>query len=157
MSDASSMSAVRTAVKAAAGLGVPGVFAPGLDEAGMAAIWTTMITTIARRRGVGISAVAAGKIVASASASVAAYRMGSRLLTLAMAPLLLVLPIVGVPAAVALNSILNAWFTYRLGVACDRRFADPGFSARECLLVVKGLAGLPTVSELVELSDMLRG
>ena len=60
--------AIRIAARAAAGLGVPGLFHPGLDEAGMAAIWLTMVTTIAKRCGARLTPATAGKFVTAGAA-----------------------------------------------------------------------------------------
>lgn len=72
---ATSEDAIRTAVRAAAGMGVPGIFSPGLDEAGMTAIWGAMVTTIAKRQGAELSPATAAKLVASALAGVSALQL----------------------------------------------------------------------------------
>ena len=155
--DPGAVSAIRTATMAAAGLGVPGLFHPGLDQAGMATVWVTMVTTVARRCGADISRATVIKLVTSALSSVAAYTLGSKILTWAALPLLAAFPVAGIPAVVALNSTLNALFTYRLGRECVRRFGRPGFTARDMLDVGRHLLGLPTVAELAELGEVLRG
>jgi hypothetical protein len=155
--DPGTVSAIRKATIAAAGLGVPGLFHPGIDEAGMAAIWTGMVTAIARRSGATVSSAVVAKLVTSALSGVAAYTLGSKVLTWAALPLIAVFPVAGIPAVVALNSTLNALFTYRLGRECARRFSKPGFTARDAVDVARHLLGLPTIAELGELRRMLSG
>ncbi|MFC7531524.1 hypothetical protein [Actinoplanes sp. GCM10030250] len=155
--DPGATSAIRKATLAAAGLGVPGLFHPGIDETGMAAIWTSMVTVVARRSGATVSPATITKLVTSALASVAAYTLGSKILTWLALPLIAAFPVAGVPAVVALNSTLNALFTYRLGRDCAQRFSRPGFTARDALDVGRHLVGLPTVTELADLRDVLRG
>ena len=57
---------VGTAVAAAAGLGVPGLFIPPLDATGVGATWTGMVVAIARKSGHEMNTAAAGKIVIAA-------------------------------------------------------------------------------------------
>jgi len=149
--------AVQVAVRAAAGLGIPGIFHPGLDEAGMGAIWLTMVTTIAKREGAEISAATAAKLVASAVASVSAYSMGSKVLTWALLLIAHALPFVVIPAGVALNVALNALFTYKLGKSCIRRFSDPKFNPRDAIAIGAHMVMTPTLSEIGDLKRILTG
>lgn len=149
--------AIRTATLAAAGLGVPGLFHPGLDEAGMTAIWLTMVTTVAKRCGANLSSATAGKFVTSALSSVAAYSLGSKILTWAAMPVLLSFPVAGIPAAVAMNSVLNGLFTYRLGRECVTRFSDPRFTARDVVDFGRHLIAFPTFAEVAEIKRVLSG
>jgi hypothetical protein len=147
--------AVRTAVMAAAGLGVPGLFHPGLDESGMSAIWLTMVTTVAKRCGATVSSATAGKLVTSALSSVAAYTLGSKILTWAAMPLLASFPVAGIPAVVAMNSALNALFTHRLGRECIRRFSRPEFSGRDIADLGRHLVALPSLTEIADIKRLL--
>jgi hypothetical protein len=146
--------AVKKAVRAAAELGVPGIFHPGLDEAGMSVIWIAMVTAIAQRKGIPISTVTATKIVGSALAGVAAYSTGSRILTWGLVLILHVMPLAVVPAAVGLNVALNALFTYKLGTTCIRRLSDPELSAREILDIGRQIVMVPTLTEIGEIKRM---
>jgi hypothetical protein len=146
--------AVKKAVRAAAGLGIAGIFHPGLDEAGMSVIWIAMVTAIAQRRGVCISRVTATKIVGTALAGVAAYSTGSRILTWGLVLILHVMPIAIVPAAVGLNVALNALFTYKLGTTCIRRLSDPELSAREIVDIGRQIVIVPTLTEIGEIKRM---
>lgn len=60
---------------------------------------------------------------------VAAYSLGSKLLTWGFLATQVVLPGLAIPTAVAMNAALNTTFTYRLGRECVRRFADPNFTS----------------------------
>jgi hypothetical protein len=131
---------VRVASRAAAGIGVPGILSPGLDEAGLYAIWLAMVTTIAKRSGAELSAPTAAKLVASAIADVTAYSSGSKILYWGMVGVFHAVPFAAVPAAMAMNSALNAALTRRLGRRCIARFSDPRFRACDVLGIVKGLA-----------------
>jgi hypothetical protein len=147
--------AVKKAVRAAAGLGVPGIFHPGLDEAGMSVIWIAMVTAIAQRRGISISRTTATKLVGTALAGVAAYSAGSKILTWGLLLILHVMPIAIVPAAVGLNVALNALFTYKLGTTCIRRLSDPELSTREIVDIGRQIAMVPTLTEIGEIKRML--
>jgi len=153
----SSEAAVRMAVRAAAGLGVPGIFHPGLDEAGMSAIWLAMVTTIAKNQGAELSPQTAAKLVAAAVASVSAYSMGSKVLTWALILILHMLPFAVVPAAVALNAALNALFTYKLGKTCIKRFSSPKLTPQEIISIGAKIVMVPTLSEVSEIRRMLTG
>jgi hypothetical protein len=147
--------AVKTAVRAAAALGIPGIFHPGLDEAGMGVIWTTMVTTIAKRQDVPLSPTVATKLVGTALAGVAAYSTGSKVLTWGLVLVLHVVPVAAVPAAVGLNVALNALFTYKLGTTCIRRLSDPRLSTREIIDIGRQIAMVPTLTEVGEIKRML--
>jgi hypothetical protein len=154
---ATAEAAVRKAVMAAAGLGVPGLFHPGLDETGMSAIWITMVTAVAKRCGATVSPATAGKMVTSAVSSVAAYSLGSKILSWAAMPLLVSFPVAGIPAVVAMNSALNALFTYRLGRECIRRFSRPGFTGTDVLDIGRHLIAVPSMTEIGEIKRLLAG
>jgi hypothetical protein len=143
---------ITIAVIAAAGLGVPGLFLPTLDMAGMGAIWTTLVLAIASTAGRSVDIATAGKLVTSAVGAVSAYIVGSKILTWAAAPLIFAFPLAGVPAVIAVNAMLNAIFTLRLGIACARRFSTPDFTAGDVLDLAADIAGylikLPSREEI---------
>jgi uncharacterized protein (DUF697 family) len=149
--------AIRTAVRAAAGLGVPGLFQPGLDEAGMMTIWTAMVITIAKRQGAELSPATATKLVASAVAGISAYKLGSKILTWTIMLIGSAVPFVTVPAGMAFNVALNALFTYKLGRECTQRFADPTFTKADVLSIGRQLVLMPTLSEIGEIRRLLAG
>jgi uncharacterized protein (DUF697 family) len=151
---------VGTAVVAAAGLGVPGLFVPPLDMAGVGATWTGMVIAIAKKSGHEINTAAAGKIVAAAVGALGGYKLGSKLLTWAATPLLLTFPVAGVPAVVAANATLNALFTLKLGVATCKQFSRPGFGAKDTAELAVGIAGqlvpMPTRKEMGLVKELIR-
>jgi uncharacterized protein (DUF697 family) len=148
---------IRTAVLLAAGLGIPGLFHPGLDETGMGAIWLTMVTSIAKRSGAEISPATAGKFVTSALSSVAAYSLGSKILTWAALPVLAAFPVAGIPAAIGMNAALNALFTFRLGKECVKRFSDPRFTSSDVITLGRLLVSIPSTSEIRDLKRLISG
>jgi uncharacterized protein (DUF697 family) len=147
--------AVRTATRAAAGVGVPGILAPGLDEAAMYTIWLAMITTVAKRTGASLSPASAAKLVASALGGAAAYTVGSKVLTWGVLAVLAAVPVAALPAAMGMNAAINALLTWRLGRACTQRFADPRFGARDALVITRDIFALPGVSEILDLKRLL--
>ena len=147
--------AIRVAVYAAAGLGVPGLFHPGLDEAGMSAIWITMVTTVAKRCEARLTPATAAKFVTAALSSVAAYSVGSKLLGWAVMGILITVPGIAVPAAMTMNSALNALFTYRLGKECVQRFSRPDFNAADAIEFGRRLVMIPGATEIGEIKRLL--
>jgi hypothetical protein len=149
--------AVRSAARAAAGVGAPGILAPGLDEAAMYTIWFAMVTTVARRCGARLSPATVGKVVGAALGGAAAYTAGSKVLTWGVIAVLHTIPGAALPAAMAMNSAINALLTRRLGRACTERFADPGFSGRDALAITRNLFALPSTAEVLGLRRLLGG
>lgn len=143
---------VGTAAASTAGVGIPGLFVPGLDEAGVATAWTAMIIAIANESGHKMDRALAAKLVGSALGAVAGYKIGSKILTWAFAPLVVAFPVAGVPAVVALNAGLNALFTLRLGAACAKEFSRPDFTSDDVMLLAHRvgsfLLGLPHKEEI---------
>lgn len=150
--------AIGVAVAAAAGLGVPGLFVPGLDMAGVGAIWTTMVLSIAKTSGHELNAAAGAKIVTAAVGAVAGYVLGSKILTWAAAPLIIAFPVAGVPAAVALNAGLNGLFTLKLGIATARQFSRSDFNAMDVMELAASIAAqltpLPSWDEIQTVREM---
>jgi uncharacterized protein (DUF697 family) len=145
---------IRAACWAAAGLGVPGVLNPGLDEAGIAAIWSTMVLTIAKQSGASVSPATAAKLATSAVSSVAAYTLGSKILSWMV---IFAIPGGGIPAAMAANAGLNALFTFRLGRESMRRFSNPQFTSVDVMQCAKHLIAIPTWAEIREVKQILAG
>jgi hypothetical protein len=83
--------------------------------------------------------------------------MGSKILTWVAMPILIAFPVAGIPAAVALNSVLNAFFTYRLGKQCIVRFSDPAFTSRDLIEIGRHLAALPDFAEITDIKRILSG
>ncbi|MGH8603050.1 MAG: hypothetical protein ACREXR_09860 [Gammaproteobacteria bacterium] len=150
---------VGTAVAAATGIAVPGIFVPTLDMAGVGATWTVMIGSIADKSGQHISPASVAKVVAAAVSAVSAYMLGSKILTWAAAPLILAFPFAGVPAAVAVNAMLNGLFTLKLGITTAKQFSRPDFNSLDILNVAETIAGalvkLPSTEEIKLVKKML--
>lgn len=152
---------VGTAVAAAAGIAVPGLFVPALDMAGVGATWTVMIGSIADKSGQHVSPTSVAKVAAASVSAVSAYMLGSKILTWAATPLILAFPVAGVPAAVAVNAMLNGLFTLRLGIAAASKFSRPDFNALDILEVAASIASvlvklLPSTKEIQLVKEMLK-
>jgi hypothetical protein len=109
------------------------------------------------RSGAEISPATAGKFVTSALSSVAAYSLGSKILTWAALPVLAAFPVAGIPAAIGMNAALNALFTYRLGKECVRRFSDPRFTSSDVITLGRLLVSIPNTSEIRDLKRLISG
>lgn len=88
---------VRKAVIAAAGVSMPGSFVVGVDIAGTAGVWATMIGAMAKKSGRDIDFDLISKVTGSAVSGVAGYYFASKILTYAALPLLAAFPIAGIP------------------------------------------------------------
>ncbi len=150
---------VKTAMVAATGLGIPGIFNPGLDTVGMAGIWTTMVGAIAAKSGHSVSPNMIAKLVGASVAAVSSYLLGSKILTWVATPLILACPIAGVPAAASVNGFLNGLFTYRLGLTVSNQMAKPNLSQDDllnlCMAIVPHLIYLPNIDEIREVQNLL--
>jgi len=121
----------------------------------MGAIWLTMTTTIAKRCGASVSPATAGKLVTAALSSVAAYSVGSKILSWGVMIVFSVIPAAGIPAAAAMNAGLNALFTCRLGRECIRRFSDPNFTSADVIELGRAMISPPNWSEIRDIRRML--
>ncbi|SDH01787.1 protein of unknown function [Sinosporangium album] len=150
---------VKRCMITAAGIGGAGVFLPVLDMAGIAAIWTGMVVSIANASGNPMSKATVGKVVSAAVSAVSGYYVGSKILTFLAAPLLIAFPVAGVPAVLAVNVMLNGLFTYRLGKTCAADFSRPDFTAEDLGRLVGRIARLlvkvPLPSEVAEVRRLL--
>lgn len=150
---------VATAVGAAAGIGVAGLFAPALDTAGVGATWTGMVIAIAAKSGHELNAAAAAKVVAATLGAVSGYALGSKILTWAAMPLILTFPVAGVPAVVAVNAALNGLFTLKLGVATINQFTRPDFNAVDRAQLAVAIVGqfhpIPSMDEIRLAKEMI--
>lgn len=66
--------------------------------------------------------------------------------------MILTFPVAGVPAAVAVNTMLNGLFTLRLGIATASKFSRPDFNTLDILDVAASIASalvkLPSTEEI---------
>ena len=150
---------IRAAVIAAAGTGAPVVRVPDLDMQGVGVIWSVMIDGIAATAGHQICPACVAEITGTAVGAASDYAAGSRVLTWLAVPLAIAFPVTGVPARVAVKSMLGAIFTVRLAEECACHFAAPVFT-RSHLLELTGrirgrLARLPHGGEITLVKDLL--
>jgi len=147
--------AIRVAVYAAAGLGVPGLFHPGLGRGGnerhldhdgdhgrekMRGPPDSGHRREVRDRG---------------PVQRRGHSVGSKLLGWAVMGILITVPGIAVPAAMTMNSALNALFTYRLGKECVQRFSRPDFNAADAIEFGRRLVMIPGATEIGEIKRLL--
>ncbi|MEM7370674.1 MAG: DUF697 domain-containing protein [Bacteroidota bacterium] len=146
---------VRTGTVAAGGIGVPGAFSFGADIAAMSTTWIAMILSIADKSGHRMNNVYASKLCASVLSGVGAYVGGSKI---AM-KLLHLIPAAGTLAAIGVNSLLNALFTYKMGHALSRLFDkgdfDEGDIADMAATLLTLVACFPTAGEIADFTSLM--
>ncbi len=144
-------SIVKDSAKAAAAAGTASAINPFLDTAAIAGIWTNMIIQIAKVSGRPMDMASATKFVTSVASGIAAYKVGSKILT----TIVWLLPGLGWLGAMGLNSALNFIFTYKLGKVTSSLFSKPGFdfgsTADIMQYVVLPMLSIPTLSEVREM------
>jgi hypothetical protein len=120
-----------------------------------------MVGALAKKSEHDVDAKLIAKLVAAAAASVAGYQLGSKILTVLAVPLILALPVAGIPAVAGLNSALNALFTYRLGVFASERLSRPNFTGHDFVGLSRDvgvmLIGVPTPSEIAAVKALVLG
>jgi hypothetical protein len=146
---------IRLATFAVAELGLPGLFRTGRDETNVAVIWQTMITAIAKQYQVPLPSDTTEEIVTAALSSVAPYVLGSKAIGWTMTGVLSALSGTVIPAATAVNTVLDIVFTYRLGKECVRRFAEPGFARSTEIDFGRRLVAPPAVAEVGAIGRLL--
>lgn len=147
---------VKVATVTAGGIGVPGAFSFGLDVTALSGTWIIMILAVADKSGHEMDKAFAGKLAAGVLAGVAAYIAGSKL---AMG-LLHLIPGAGTLAAIGVNSLLNALYTYKMGHALSNLFDKGGFEMSDVDWVAKNLMAviltIPTPSEIADVILMIK-
>lgn len=113
-----------------------------------------MIGAIAVKSGREVSAATMTKLASAAVSAVAGYHLGSKIMTWVLIALL---PGGGVPAAVAVNVVLNGLFTLKLGVATAKQLSRPGFNAIDIMSIVHQVLSLPSGEEIRFLKAILTG
>jgi hypothetical protein len=150
---------VHDAVIAAAGTDGPVVRVPDLDMQGIGVIWSAMTDDIALAAGHQIGTACPAEIAGIAVSAASEYVGGSRVLTWIAVPLAIAFPVAGVPAAIAVRSMLSAIFTVRLADECDRHFAVPIFTAGrlpQLTCQIRGrIARLPHGEEITLVKELL--
>ena len=152
---------VKTAMISAGGVGIPGIFNPVVDVAGVTAIWVTMIGAIAMQAGHPMSGHTIAKLASAAASGVSGYLFGSKVLGWLALPLILAFPVAGVPSVIISNVLLNGIFTYRLGLAVSKTFSRPSFTADDFLelamTIGQVLLSVPSLEEINEVKSLLFG
>jgi uncharacterized protein (DUF697 family) len=140
--------------QAAAALGVPSTFAPGLDIVGITGIWSNMLIKIAFKSGHELDSKFTMKFVTSVATGLSGYVVGCKVFT----TLLHFIPGIGTLGAMGINGFLNYIFTYRLGKLIAEMFERSNFSLSDfqsmATKVIMPLIAVPSISELRELADM---
>lgn len=148
---------MKGSVVAAAAVGVPGVFVPGIDVAAMSGIWINMIIQVSEKAGKPLNGDKAAKFVAAIGAGVAGYYAGSKLFTM----LLHAIPGVGTGAAIGINALLNGVYTYRLCNTLVGQFERSTFNGDDLLdltiTIAPMLLPLPSPSEAGEVIVLIIG
>lgn len=134
-------------IAAAATGGTIGAIIPGVDTAGVAAIWVAMIVRISQRSGNYTEDATIQKFIINLLQGAGSYIVGTIALRL-----LLMTTGIGILGAAALNAMLNFLYTARLGIFIAEQFDKPGFSWEQGLSAIESIAkiifAVPTVEEL---------
>jgi uncharacterized protein (DUF697 family) len=139
--------------KAAAALGLPSTFAPGLDIVGITGIWSNMVIKIAYKSGHQVDSNFTMKFVQAVAGGLSGYVVGCKVFT----TLLHFIPGVGTLGAMGINGFLNYIFTYRLGKLTAEMFDRPNFNFSDytslATKVIMPLIAVPSLHEIRELAD----
>jgi uncharacterized protein (DUF697 family) len=129
---------VRTATGSAAAVGVPGVFVP--DVPLLTGIWATMLVALAEEAGHEMNKEFAIKVgtglVTGMGSMVAGVKTFSWFIKW--------VPGIGTGSAMAINTSLNGFFTYRLGRAWAEMVDRPDFTMTDAVAIVGALLTLMT-------------
>lgn len=149
--------AVGIGVKAATAIGVAGVFVP--DWPALSMIWVTMLHAIADHYGKSLDKTQIGKLVAAVIAGAGVWMVGSGLVSKIMGWLGFFTFGTTTAAAAVVNSIINGFFTWRLGVIFEKLMSteNGGASVAELTeLIVRNMAPSPKMGEMKEFFAMYR-
>ncbi|MBR3902149.1 MAG: hypothetical protein IKJ29_00650 [Akkermansia sp.] len=149
--------AVGIGVKAATGIGVAGVFVP--DWPALSIIWVSMLHAIADHYGKSLDKTQIGKLVAAVIAGAGVWMVGSGLVSKIMGWLGFFTFGTTTAAAAVVNSIINGFFTWRLGVIFEKLMSteNGGASVAELTeLIVRNMAPSPKMGEMKEFFAMYR-
>lgn len=147
---------IRTGVAAASAIGPAGIIFPGFDMAGIGVVWTTMLGAIANKSDHAVDGAAIAKIAAAGVRAASGYALGSKVLSWSV---MLLVPVGGIPAAMAANAALNGLFTLKLGATTAKQFDRPNFNGLDAVKlagsIVHAIHPIPTGEELALLKSML--
>jgi uncharacterized protein (DUF697 family) len=145
---------IKASVAAAAGAG-PLIVIPFADPAALSTIWTNMTVQICRRAGHEIDRSAASRLALGVAAGTGAHwaKMKILLSVLAKVPLT-------IGPGIAMNSLLNALFTFRLGHAMidlmEKDDFDPSDWQYMVKVLVKAIAKRPNAAEVQRVISLLK-
>lgn len=147
---------VEKAVITAAGIGVPGALSFGLDVAALSTTWAVMIAAIADESGHDMDKVFAAKLTAGVLAGVGGYVAGSKLVM----TLLNFIPGAGTLAAMGVNGVMNALYTYKMGHAMSTLLDKDGFREADIGEMAESLVAVviskPSLTEFKDIIQMVR-
>ena len=144
-------------VKAATAIGVGGVFVP--DWPALSIVWISMLNTIADHYGKSLGKDQIGKIVAAVVAGAGVWMVGSGLVSKIMGWAGVLTFGTSTAAAIVINSAINGFFTWRLGVVFDKLMSDqdaPQGIVELSELVIRNMAPTPRLGEMREFISMYK-
>ena len=144
-------------VKSATAIGVGGVFVP--DWPALSVIWLSMLNAIAAHYGRNLDRTQIGKIVAAVVAGAGVWMVGSGLVTKLLG-WLGIFTFGGTTAvAIVVNSAINGFFTWRLGMVFDRLMCSENGAnsiAELSELIIRNMAPTPRFGEMREFFSMYK-
>lgn len=147
---------VEKAVIAAAGIGIPGALSFGLDVAALSTAWAIMIAAIADESGHDMDKAFAAKLAVGVLAGVGGYVAGSK----TAVTLLNFIPGAGTLAAMGVNGVMNALYTYKMGHAMSTLLDKDGFQESDITEMATSLAAVviskPSLAEVKDIVQMVR-
>ena len=134
----------------------------GGDTFIIAAAWGTMMYSIAKHHGVTLNEDTCIETSAGLLGSIASYKLGCTLLTWGVAGL------IGagtagtmlIPAALGMNAILNALFTYRVGKLYDDLYGAEGMKTAAMTFgahIINSVLAVPSPSEFRDFLHVWKG
>lgn len=138
---------INVAVASASGAGVT-VALIASDGPILAGIWGTMIYKIAKEHDVDFDTETCVKIATAVIAGSAAWMAGCKILTK-----ILTWTMVAIPVALGINAVINAFYTWRLGVGFDKIFSQSGYEKTITKLASIAITFLAPIPKLSEVSD----
>lgn len=134
-------------LSAAATGGTIGAILPGVDTAGVSAIWIAMIVRISKASGNTTDDAVVQKFVINLLQSAGCYIVGTVVLRF-----ILLSTGIGILGAAVMNAMLNFLYTARLGIFIAEQYDHPGFSMEHAMSALdsagKIIFAIPTAEEL---------
>jgi uncharacterized protein (DUF697 family) len=111
---------------------------PFSDVVIMSGIWGTMIVAIASRAGHPLTMERAFKLAGATLAGIGTFKLGTKAFTMALH----FFPGIGTITAMGIDSFINAFQTYRLGVQLSEQFDRTTVSMEDMTSIVKHVMDL---------------